>query len=73
MSLRLSLGLTLTLTLTLTLAFTAHRSPLTFHPHPNQVVGMQSRPEFNGKKGHVDGFDESSGRYHVSLQQVRCS
>merc|ERR1740117_1299624 len=34
-----------------------------------EVVGMQSRPEFNGKTGHVDGFDESSGRYHVSLQQ----
>jgi hypothetical protein len=32
---------------------------------------MQSRPELNGKKGHVDGFDESSGRYHVSLQQAR--
>ena len=34
-----------------------------------EVVGMQSRPEFNGKKGHLEAFDESSGRYHVSLQQ----
>ena len=34
-----------------------------------EVINMQSRPEFNGKRGHVDAFDDSSGRYHVSLQQ----
>merc|ERR1712146_340600 len=32
-----------------------------------EVTGMQNRPDFNGKMGKITDFDESKGRYHVSL------
>jgi len=32
-----------------------------------EVTGMEKRPEYNGRQGHVEGYDEASGRYHVRL------
>merc|ERR1719359_92509 len=33
-----------------------------------EVVGMQSKPEYNGTTASVRDFDAGSGRYHVSLR-----
>eukprot|EP00854_Cymbomonas_tetramitiformis_P026124 gene26124-32003_t len=36
-----------------------------------QITGVESKPEFNGNKGKVIGFDESSNRYQVQLADGR--
>lgn len=31
------------------------------------VFGLKGEPQFNGKRGYVDGFNAESGRYTISL------
>eukprot|EP00316_Scyphosphaera_apsteinii_P020706 CAMPEP_0119310288 /NCGR_PEP_ID=MMETSP1333-20130426/18585_1 /TAXON_ID=418940 /ORGANISM="Scyphosphaera apsteinii, Strain RCC1455" /LENGTH=350 /DNA_ID=CAMNT_0007314445 /DNA_START=18 /DNA_END=1070 /DNA_ORIENTATION=+ len=33
-----------------------------------EVIGMQSKPEYNGQSVHVTDFDEDKGRYHVKVK-----
>lgn len=32
-----------------------------------EVVGLNRRPDLNGARGRAEGFDEASGRYHVTM------
>ena len=31
------------------------------------IFGLKEEPQFNGKRGYVDGFNSESGRYTISL------
>jgi hypothetical protein len=36
---------------------------------PVRIQGLQKAPDLNGQRGTVKGYDETSGRYKVTLQQ----